>query len=297
MTRRVELLLAVLLTTILLASCGAEEQAKEKAAPPETTAETTSETTVPETTAETTAQAVAPAAPTEEDDDQDSYDATVTVTRVVDGDTVEISPAIGGITDLRFIGVDTPETKEPGCAPQPYGQEASDFTRAQLSGQQVGLEFDVEKTDRYGRLLAYVYPQDGEMFNETLLEEGYAQVATFPPNVRYADHFLEAQHAARETGRGLWGLSPEELAQQTDRGNGIGGTGCPPLTPPPPPPPEPQPIPEFVPEPSPKAPALPKGDVDCGDFATRAEAQAYLLPGDPHRLDRDGDGQACDSLP
>ena len=294
MTRRVELLLAVLLATVLLATCGAEEQSKEKAAPPETTAETTAKTTVLETTAETTVQAVAPTAPVEEEDaDQDSYDATVT--RVVDGDTVEISPAVGGITDLRFIGVDTPETKEPGCAPQPYGQEASAFTQAQLGGEQVGLEFDVEKTDRYGRLLAYVYPQDGEMFNETLLEEGYAQVATFPPNVRYADHFLEAQHAARETGRGLWGLSPEELAQQTDRGNGIGGTGCTPLTPPPPP--EPQPIPELVPEPSPKAPALPKGDVDCEDFATKAEAQVYLLPGDPHRLDRDGDGQACDSLP
>jgi micrococcal nuclease len=150
------------------------------------------------------------------------YNATATVTRVVDGDTVEISPPVEGLSTVRLIGVDTPETHG---ATQPYGPEASDFTRRYLEGKEVSLELDVEKVDPYGRLLAYVYLPKGEMFNEVLVEEGYAQVATFPPNVKYQERFLEAQREAREANRGLWGLSAAELCQQTDRDNGIGG-GC-----------------------------------------------------------------------
>ena len=73
----------------------------------------------------------------------------------------------------------------------------------------------MQKIDPYGRLLAYVYLPDGEKFNETLLEEAYAQVATFSPNVKYQDRFLKAQREAREANRGLWGLSAGELCQQT----------------------------------------------------------------------------------
>lgn len=98
--------------------------------------------------------------------------------------------------------------------------------------EKVGLEFDVERTDRYDRLLAYVY-KGSEMFNETLLEEGYAQVATFPPNVRYVDRFLAAQKGTRVAPLGLWGLSPEDLAVQTDQGNGIGSSYAPKVNPPP----------------------------------------------------------------
>jgi micrococcal nuclease len=245
------------------------------------------------------------------------------VTRVVDGDTVDISPAVEGNDRVRLIGVDTPETRDPDCGVQPYGNEAKAFATSELQGQEVGLEFDVEKTDRYDRLLAYVYPSDEEMFNETLLEQGYAQVATFPPNVRYVDRFLAAQEEARAAGRGFWGLSPEELAAQTDRGNGIGGGGClgkeqaaePAPQPQPQPQPKPRPQAQPRPQPQPKspaarptpqpasqpapqaAPAAPQGgDVDCSDFGSSAEAQSYLLPGDPYRLDADRDGQACDSL-
>lgn len=149
-------------------------------------------------------------------------DATATVTRAVDGDTLEISPSVEGLSTVRLIGMDTPETHG---GTQPYGPEASDFTRQNLEGKEVSLELDVEKVDPYGRHLAYVYLPNGEMFNETLLEEGYAQVATFPPNVKYVDRFLEVQREARAANRGLWGLSAGELCQQTDRGNGIGG-GC-----------------------------------------------------------------------
>jgi micrococcal nuclease len=229
------------------------------------------------------------------DEDAGVHDATATVTNVVDGDTVDVSPTIDGIARVRLIGVDTPETREcPGG--QPLSQEAKAFTTSELQGQEVGLEFDEEKTDQYDRLLAYVY-EGGEMFNEDLLEGGYAQVATFPPNTRYLSRFENAQERARAAGLGIWGLSPEEQAQLEDRDNGIVGGGCPQeeaAEPAPRPQSRPQPQPQPAPQ---RAPAAPKGgDVDCSDFGSSAEAQPYLLPGDPHRLDADNDGQACDRL-
>jgi micrococcal nuclease len=154
------------------------------------------------------------------------YDATVRVTRVVDGDTIEIDPVIDGIEDVRLIGVDAPETNEPGCAPQPSGANATRFTSAELEGEEVQLEFGADREDQYGRLLAYVHELDGGMFNEDLLEEGYAQVYIVSPNDEHEDSFEEAQAEAQAAGRGIWGLSPEQLALLTDRGNGIGGDGC-----------------------------------------------------------------------
>ena len=148
-----------------------------------------------------------------------------TVTRVIDGDTVEVSPAIDGTEDVRLIGVDTPETTgSPGGA-QPYGEEASRFAEKMLQGGSVTLRFDEERKDDYGRVLAYVYESDGAMFNQTLLERGFAQVATFPPNVEHVERFEEAQREARRAERGLWGLPQDQLCRLTDRGNGIGG-GC-----------------------------------------------------------------------
>ena len=147
----------------------------------------------------------------------------VAVTRTTDGDTVKISPEVDGEDRVRLIGVDTPETT--GRMPEPYGEEAARFTRETLEGRDVSLEFDAEREDDYGRLLAYAYLPDSSMFNEALLREGYAQVATFPPNTRYLERFEEAQEEAREARRGLWGLPEGELCRIRDRGNGIGG-GC-----------------------------------------------------------------------
>ena len=141
----------------------------------------------------------------------------VTVSRVVDGDTVEVTPAVDGLTEVRLIGVDTPETSHPTYGEQPYGQQAKEFTVTRLEGKRVALEFDLEKVDPYGRLLAYVWVANSRMFNEVLLKEGYAQVATFPPNAKYVERFQEAQ---REANRGLWGLSEGQLCQQTDRETG-----------------------------------------------------------------------------
>ena len=150
----------------------------------------------------------------------------VSVASVTDGDTIKVSPEIDGIEDVRFIGIDTPETAGSPRGGQPYGEEASEFSEEKLGGRSVKLRFDAEKKDQYDRLLAYVYLPDGSMFNETLLREGYAQVATFPPNVRHLNRFETIQRTAREAGRGIWSLPENRLCQLTDRGNGIGGS-CP----------------------------------------------------------------------
>jgi micrococcal nuclease len=214
---------------------------------------------------------------------QADHDATVTVTRVVDGDTIDISPSANGLSRVRLIGMDTLEVY---FGTQPYGQEASAFAKRELEGEEVRLELDVQKVDPYGRLLSYVYLPNGEMFNETLLEEGYAQVATFPPNVKYVDRFLEAQREARAANRGLWGLSAGELCQQTDRDNGIGG-GCSGS--------ESESSPASQP---PSAGNSADSNLDCAGFETHEEAQRVLEqdPSDPHYLDGDGDGVACKEL-
>jgi micrococcal nuclease len=110
--------------------------------------------------------------------------------------------------------VNTPETKHPRKGVEPYGKEASAFTTARLTGKMVYLEKDISEKDRYGRLLRYIWlaiPQKMDsdfeirqkMFNAILLLRGYAQVATFPPDVKYQHNYqLEAQ----KQNLGLWGL-------------------------------------------------------------------------------------------
>jgi endonuclease YncB( thermonuclease family) len=125
--------------------------------------------------------------------------------RAIDGDTIDVKPVGGGDKQrVRLIGVDTPESKDPRRPVECFAEEASKFT-SRLEGKLVRLEFDVERYDRYGRTLAYVYLSDGTFFNLVLVEEGYAQPYTVPPNVRYQDQFVEAGRRAREAGRGLWG--------------------------------------------------------------------------------------------
>ena len=128
---------------------------------------------------------------------------TALVARVIDGDTVEV--VLGGtLLDVRLIGIDTPETAHPSEPVECMGGAASRFTRKSLEGQLVQLEFDVERLDRYGRTLAYVWLGE-QLFNETLVARGFAYVGTYPPNVKYVDRFLAAQRQARVNDEGLWG--------------------------------------------------------------------------------------------
>ena len=112
-----------------------------------------------------------------------------------------------GLTEVRPIRVDIPETSHPTYGKQPYGQQAKEFTVSRLEEEWVALEFNVEKVDPYGRLLVYLWLSDGRMFNEVLLREDNAQVATFPPNVKYVERLCKAQREARVADRGLWGFS------------------------------------------------------------------------------------------
>jgi micrococcal nuclease len=138
-----------------------------------------------------------------------------TVTRVVDGDTIEATitsvaagPAageaqVGNNYDIRLIGIDTPESVKPGTPVECFAKEASAATKALLEGQEVLLVKDVEETDRYDRLLRYVYLGD-EMANGRLVTNGYAFAYTYPPNVRHADLFVQLEREARDNDRGLW---------------------------------------------------------------------------------------------
>ena len=131
--------------------------------------------------------------------DASKYEKAV-VKRVVDGDTL----LLANDKRVRLIGVNTPETVKPNSPVEAYGKEASEYTKKMLTGKTVYLEKDAGDTDKYGRLLRYVYTEDGKMFNEVLVQEGYAQVMTIQPNVKYQDRFVEAQRQAREGKKGLW---------------------------------------------------------------------------------------------
>lgn len=130
-----------------------------------------------------------------------------TVLRVVDGDTYSLD--IGGEeTRVRLIGVDTPESVAPASYAKgntEEGKTVSDIVKDKIkAGDVLYAEYDVSKTDKYGRTLAYLYFEDGKMVQEWLLENGYAQVMTIQPNSKYADRFVEIQHKAAESKTGLW---------------------------------------------------------------------------------------------
>ena len=205
---------------------------------------------------------------------------------------MEVSPSVDGITDVRLIGVDTPELSS-DCGTQPLADEATAFAESNLVGQEVALEVGEESVDRYGRLLAYAWTDGDSMFNATLLREGLAQVYTVSPNDEYETRFVNAQQQAISSGLGIWGLPYEQQVLQNDQGNNIGG-GCV-AAPPPEPEPVPEPEPQPAPEPAPaQTPSPPPPDVNCSDFPELGDPQDWLLPGDPHGLDRDGDGDACE---
>ncbi|HXF57707.1 MAG TPA: thermonuclease family protein [Actinomycetota bacterium] len=205
------------------------------------------------------------------------FDALGRVTHVVDGDTVDVLVEGEGEVRVRLIGVDAPESVHPSRPVECYAMAASRFVRERLLGARVGLEYDVERLDRYGRTLAYVWV-GRRLFNEELLRQGYAQVFTVPPNVKYVDRFLAAQREARRAERGLWSACADEGAsargasgQEVTAGGSSGS--CDPSYPdvciPPPPP-----------------------DLDCADVPF----EDFRVEGpDPHGFDGDGDGVGCET--
>ena len=121
------------------------------------------------------------------------------VERVVDGDTVIVS----GLGSVRLIGVDTPETVHPNGLVEAFGYEASTFLRELVLHQQVRIEYDIQRKDRYNRTLAYLYLQDGRFVNAAIVREGFGHAYTQFP-FRYLDEFRQLEREAREQKRGLW---------------------------------------------------------------------------------------------
>jgi micrococcal nuclease len=130
------------------------------------------------------------------------------VVRVVDGDTVHVR--LGGRDEtVRYIGIDTPESVEPGTPVQCFAEAASARNRRLVAGRAVTLRTDAESRDRYGRLLAYVYRRDDGLFvNAELVRQGFAKILTIPPNVAHAVELLTLERAARRARRGLWHACP-----------------------------------------------------------------------------------------
>ncbi len=204
---------------------------------------------------------------------------TATVTRVIDGDTMEVEFENGEEDTIRLLGVDTPETIASNEDPSEYpgipdttegrdwllnwGQEAKEYARGQLDGEQIRVVTDPESDERgsFGRLLAYIY-RDGSNVNQLLLEKGLARV--YDSSFSFRDEFYQVESSAQTDERGVWGFESDS-------------TGTPTAT------------------------TQPSTDVACSDFDTQSEAQTFFEQNnpeeDPHRLDADSDGQACESLP
>jgi micrococcal nuclease len=127
----------------------------------------------------------------------------VELVRVVDGDTIVVTLPDGSEETVRYIGMDTPETKDPNSPVMYMGPEATAKNEELLQSGPLTMKLDVEERDKYGRLLAYVYA--GDVFvNLELVKSGYAQVSTYPPNVEFVDALTGAQEEARTHEVGLW---------------------------------------------------------------------------------------------
>jgi micrococcal nuclease len=221
----------------------------------------------------------------------------VTVSSVTDGDTIRVRFADGHEDKVRLILIDSPETVDPNTPEECFGKRASEYTSDRLSpGTKIWLERDVSDRDQYGRLVRYVWWNDGsghaDLLNERIVRDGVAVLSTYPPDVKYEQRIKAAQDAAVAANAGLWGAcggpntpanppAPASVRHTSSVSSGSaqnapvntgGGGGCDPSYPgvciPPPPP-----------------------DLDCGDISYRGFT---VLPPDPHHFDGDHDGIGCE---
>jgi micrococcal nuclease len=143
--------------------------------------------------------------------------ASAFVVRIIDGDTVDLADG----TRVRLLGVDTPETKKPHTPVQPWGPEASEFTRRHVEGRMVRLEFDKERRDKYDRVLAYVY-LDNWFLNEELIRAGMGHAITnHPYSEAMKRRFRAAEQEAKEHRRGIWSAG---VPAPVRRGAKVGAT-------------------------------------------------------------------------
>ena len=131
------------------------------------------------------------------------------VSKISDGDTFYVKTENSEKFKIRLIGIDAPESYNVGkkFRKEYFGKEAKVFVTNLLKNKKVKLTFDVQKIDRYGRILAYVYLENGVFLNQYLVENGFAVVATFPPNVKFVEIFTKAEKLARNKKFGLWNMN------------------------------------------------------------------------------------------
>jgi len=212
---------------------------------------------------------------------QEEKTETLKVVKVIDGDTIKLEN--GKV--VRYIGIDAPETSHPTKSVQCFGDEATKKNKELVEGKEVRLEKDVSETDKYGRLLRYVWIEN-IFVNDYLVRQGYAYSSTYPPDVKYQEQFREAEKEARENKRGLWGQCLEATPTPTSRQQYVTPT--------------PTPVESGS---SPMQGIICSYNAyNCSDFSTHAEAQRVFeycggVSNDVHKLDRDKDGVACEALP
>ena len=146
-----------------------------------------------------------PAKPDPAPQDQNSLISQPLVSRVIDGDTIELENG----EKVRYIGIDTPETLDPRKPVQCFGKNASAKNKELVEGKPMWLVKDVTDKDKYGRLLRYVYlgdpAQESSIFvNLELVKQGFAHSSSYPPDIKYQEEFIQAERVARETELGLW---------------------------------------------------------------------------------------------
>ncbi|WP_416825406.1 thermonuclease family protein [Ectobacillus polymachus] len=128
----------------------------------------------------------------------------VDVTEVLNGDTIKVK--IDGKDEIvHMLLIDTPQIEDQNKTAQPWGLEASNFTKQELTGKQIGLEFDAQNRDQDGQLIAYVW-LDKQLFNGTLLDKGFARTASNPSNTKYLDLFRAIQEHTQSTKAGIWSI-------------------------------------------------------------------------------------------
>lgn len=196
------------------------------------------------------------------------------VASVVDGDTIKLENGQA----VRYIGIDTPETVHPSKPVQCFGKEASAKNKELVLGKEVRLVKDVSETDKYGRILRYVYVGD-TFINDYLVRNGYANSYSYPPDVKFQDQFKQAEEEARTNKRGLWadGVCDMETAQAPTTTS----TSTP-----------------IAPKSSNSAPSgsfACSCSKTCAQMSSCAEAQYQLDVCGCTKRDADKDGVACDS--
>ncbi len=255
------------------------------------------------------------------------------VVKVIDGDTVTIERD-GAQETIRLIGIDTPETNDTRTGVQCFGKEATTKLKSVI-GDQVSIETDASQgeRDKYKRLLAYIYNEEGTMLNKYLIAQGYAYEYTYDEPYKYVKEFKAAEADAKKNKRGLWApnacpepvkpktsAAPKQAAAAAATQPAVTESSPPPTTTPaqlmaqpesapeskadpkPAPAPKPEPAPEPAETQTSGSYTCSTNKYNCKDFKTQAEAQAVFeqcggLENDVHRLDSNKDGEVCESLP